>query len=177
VIVVVEGCTGSGKSTLAAEIAQNLGYKVFRMMNRQSDRNIEELVQLNTYHEDIYAMDALARLDANVVCDRFLPSGLAHDERLSPGDRDVLMMWWAERLAGVKGLLVCVSCDPAVASARSRHDHFSPVATAREQDLIAVWCRKAQALGVKTHFARNATDVNQLFRVVLGWIRNHRSLL
>lgn len=174
-IITVEGCSGSGKSTVAAELSQSLGFPVFRMLDRVEDRVLEGVIPLNTYHEDAYAMDALARLRADVVCDRFMPSALAwtDDDALPRARQDALMQWWSERMAGANGVLICLMTDVKLAAGRSRHGHGHGQ-VAREQEAIAGWSRKATALGVPVAFIPNDSALDMTVQAALAFVRRHR---
>jgi thymidylate kinase len=147
-IVVIEGCSGAGKSTLATALAESLGYPVFRLMRDCEEELFAGVAPVNTWHQDIYATDALVRVGADVVWDRSLPSGLAHvyEGALSDEQRERLIKWWAHRLRDC-GLLINLIVDPLVAFARHRHG-FPLEHITNEQNQIGAWCRRAYRHGL-----------------------------
>jgi thymidylate kinase len=157
-IIAIEGCTGAGKSTLAYALAERLGASVYRGFRTPNGREqsddismIDSFVPVNTWREDIYAIDAFAQVStSNVIFDRSLPSAITHvyEDTLSGEQRERLIQWWAKRLIG-RGLLIHLTVNPVAALTRNQHGF--PLEHIRvEQAQIGLWCRRATSIGLAT---------------------------
>lgn len=147
-IVVIEGASGSGKSHLTEMLTEAIGWPVIRMFRRELDKKLSHLVPMLNFVEDIAATDALVQAKADVICERMLPSALAsvYETQILNQDKDLLMSWWARRIADV-GCLIYVHVDPFVAERRSRHG-FDAGFIEREQLGILRNCKLATGYGV-----------------------------
>lgn len=153
-VIALEGASGVGKGAIAQELSRLTNWPVYRPFRPQVDSHqpgeddprlaaLQDVLPVNTWAEDLYTADVLSVTRPDVILDRSMPSGLAHNRSLPPAQRMAAVMLWAERMRKAEGCLILLEATEEMRKARgARTDGWEPPA-------VREWCEMASKSGLQ----------------------------